>query len=290
MFSIDWGAPRCAPDHDVHRSVNSISIAACGTQVTDRRDQEVGGVNQRVVTKFQLRMGLTRRFPPPVTVNKVGQPWEPFPAHCEIAAMSEPLTAPQDAILLLEIVDRVALLLMNPGGERHEEKTASETTAEAWAQRQQRHGRPSPSSRDYRTFNRPGADGVTMKLTPLLAWPLTVTTTLPFFAPLGTDTTMLVALQLVGVAAVPLNVIVLVPRVAPKLAPMTVTDVPTGPLVGARLVRLRVVEKGTSTTTSEDRRLVIADVLYACTTKKYRCPSVNATDRLVTFPTSTTVV
>ena len=47
---------------------------------------------------------------------------------------------------------------------------------------------------------------------------------------------MLVADQLVGVAAVPLNVTVLVPCVAPKFVPVIVTDVPTGPLVGDRLV------------------------------------------------------
>ena len=47
---------------------------------------------------------------------------------------------------------------------------------------------------------------------------------------------MLVADQLVGVAAVPLNVTVLVPCVAPKLVPVIVTAVPTGPLVGVRLV------------------------------------------------------
>ena len=45
----------------------------------------------------------------------------------------------------------------------------------------------------------------------------------------GTGTTMLVALQLVGVAAVPLNFTVLVPCVAPKFVPVIVTDVPTGP-------------------------------------------------------------
>ena len=49
---------------------------------------------------------------------------------------------------------------------------------------------------------------------------------------------MLVALQLVGVAAVPLNLTVLVPCVAPKLAPLIVTDVPTTPDVGFRLAML----------------------------------------------------
>jgi len=74
--------------------------------------------------------------------------------------------------------------------------------------------------------------------TPLLACPPTVTTTLPVVAVLGTGTTMDVALQLVGVAAVPLNVTVLVPCVDPKFVPVPVTDVPTGPDVGDKLVML----------------------------------------------------
>src|SRR5213594_3955803 len=79
---------------------------------------------------------------------------------------------------------------------------------------------------------------VTVKLTPLLATPPTVTTTFPVVAPLGTGTTILVALQLVGAAAVPLNVTVLVPCVAPKFAPAIVTDVPINPDVGFKLVML----------------------------------------------------
>ena len=55
-------------------------------------------------------------------------------------------------------------------------------------------------------------------------------------APFGTGATMLVPLQLVGVAAVPLNVTVLVPCVAPKFVPAIVTEVPTAPEVGDRLV------------------------------------------------------
>jgi len=83
-----------------------------------------------------------------------------------------------------------------------------------------------------------GAGTVTVKVTPLLATPPTVTTTLPVVAPAGTGATMLAALQLVGVAAVPLSVTVLVPCVAPKLAPLIVTDIPTTPEVGFRLVTL----------------------------------------------------
>jgi hypothetical protein len=65
-------------------------------------------------------------------------------------------------------------------------------------------------------------------------------TTFPVLAPVGTDTTMLVALQLVGVPAVPLNVTVLVPWLDPKFVPVIVTPVPTGPEVGFRLVMLGV--------------------------------------------------
>jgi hypothetical protein len=52
---------------------------------------------------------------------------------------------------------------------------------------------------------------IIVKFTPLLAAPLTVTTTFPVLAPLGTVTVTLVALQLVTVATVPLNLTVLVP-------------------------------------------------------------------------------
>src|SRR5437667_12909924 len=80
--------------------------------------------------------------------------------------------------------------------------------------------------------------GRTAKATALLAKPLTVTTTFPVVAPAGTGTTMLVALQLVGVAGVPLNVTVLVPCAAPKFVPAIVTEVPATPDVGFRLVML----------------------------------------------------
>jgi hypothetical protein len=53
--------------------------------------------------------------------------------------------------------------------------------------------------------------GVTVNVIELLATPDTVTTKLPVVAPLGTGTTILVALQLVGTPAVPLNVTVLEP-------------------------------------------------------------------------------
>src|SRR6266404_1176839 len=78
----------------------------------------------------------------------------------------------------------------------------------------------------------------TVKFTPLLARPPTVTTTVPVVAPAGTSAAMLVALQLVGVAAVPLNLTVLLPCVAPKFAPVIVTEAPANPDVGFRLAML----------------------------------------------------
>ena len=69
--------------------------------------------------------------------------------------------------------------------------------------------------------------GITAKLAPLLVWPATVTVTFPLVAPLGTGTTMLVALQLEGKALVPLKLTVLLPCAGPKFAPVIVTDVPT---------------------------------------------------------------
>jgi hypothetical protein len=84
-----------------------------------------------------------------------------------------------------------------------------------------------------------GGGGVTVKLVPLLSTPPTVTTTFPVAAFTGTSTVMLVAVQLLAVpAAVPLNVTVLEPCDAPKFAPVIVTEVPTGPEPGLRLVML----------------------------------------------------
>jgi len=79
----------------------------------------------------------------------------------------------------------------------------------------------------------------TVNDTPLLAVPLTVTTTLPVVAPVGTVATIEVALQLpIVVTVVPLNFTVLVPCVEPKLVPVMVTDAPTAPEVGDKLVML----------------------------------------------------
>lgn len=82
--------------------------------------------------------------------------------------------------------------------------------------------------------------GATVKFTPALAAPPTVTTTFPVVAPDGTGAAMLVSLHVVGVAVVPLNLTVLVPCVAPKAEPLIVTEVPTAPALGERPVMLGV--------------------------------------------------
>jgi hypothetical protein len=92
-------------------------------------------------------------------------------------------------------------------------------------------------------------DVLTVKVTPLLATPPTVTTTGPVVAPPGTGTTMLPALQVLGVAGVPLTRTLLVACVAPKFAPLIVTGVPTAPDAGDRLVMLG--PPGTSTTSEK---------------------------------------
>jgi len=84
----------------------------------------------------------------------------------------------------------------------------------------------------------------TVKAAPALDTPLTVTTTGPVDAPAGTGTAIEVALQLMGVPAVPLNVTVLEPWVAPKFVPVIVTDVPTTAVNGTRLAMLGVAGGG----------------------------------------------
>ena len=83
-----------------------------------------------------------------------------------------------------------------------------------------------------------GGGAVTVKSSPLLTRPPTITTTLPVVAPVGTDTTMLVADHVDGVADVPLNVTMLASWAAPKLDPEIVRDAPAGPLFGERAVTL----------------------------------------------------
>src|SRR5439155_6515725 len=80
--------------------------------------------------------------------------------------------------------------------------------------------------------------GGTVNKTPLLATPLAFTITFPVVAPAGTGATMLPALQVVGVANMPLKVTLPEPCVVPKFEPVMVTDVPTCPEGGERLLIL----------------------------------------------------
>jgi len=77
--------------------------------------------------------------------------------------------------------------------------------------------------------------GGMVKATPLLVTLFTVTRTFPVVTPVGAGTVMVVALQLVGIAGIPLKVTLLVPWVAPKNDPAIVTDVPAPPKAGERL-------------------------------------------------------
>ena len=97
---------------------------------------------------------------------------------------------------------------------------------------------------------------------PLLATPLTVTTTLPVVAPVGTVATIDVVPQLViVVAVVPLNFTVLVPCGVPKFVPVIVTEAPTAPELGDRLVMLGAANEAPQRTvhmrTTRTRRHVI---------------------------------
>ncbi len=76
----------------------------------------------------------------------------------------------------------------------------------------------------------------TVKATPLLEAPKTVTTTFPVVAPVGTVTAMLVSVHVPPIAVIPLNVTVLLPWAAPKLVPVIVTGVPAAPEATDRLV------------------------------------------------------
>lgn len=100
--------------------------------------------------------------------------------------------------------------------------------------------------------------GVTVNVTPLLAWPLTVTTTEPVVAPVGTVAVMPVSLQLEleVVALVPLNLTVLVPFVAPKPEPAMVIDEPIAPELGVKLVIVGAA-KAVAIKNHQDRNTVV---------------------------------
>ena len=88
--------------------------------------------------------------------------------------------------------------------------------------------------------------GTTLNVMALLATPPTVTITLPVSAPLGTGTAICKFPQFVGEAVTPLNVTVLpLTCVAPKFVPLMVTEAPTAPEVGERLVMAGMRPKDT---------------------------------------------
>src|SRR5262249_19037585 len=89
--------------------------------------------------------------------------------------------------------------------------------------------------------------GTTVKLTPLLLVLPELTTIFPVVAPEGTKAIMLLVVQLVTVALVPLNVTTLEPWVALKLEPVMVTEAPGAPVVGdkAEIVGAPMTENAT---------------------------------------------
>lgn len=64
-------------------------------------------------------------------------------------------------------------------------------------------------------------------------------------APTGTVVAMLVLLQAVGVAKIPLNATVLDPRVDPKFVPVIVTEIPTCSKTGDKPEIVGVFDAGT---------------------------------------------
>jgi hypothetical protein len=105
--------------------------------------------------------------------------------------------------------------------------------------------------------------GVTVKGFPLLATPETVTTTFPVVAELGTVTPMLVPLQDVTDAVVPLNATVLVPWVVPKFVPVIVTAVPTGPKLTDNVVIVGAAWAPGARNNSESTARIVTDFQLA---------------------------
>src|ERR1051326_1836054 len=79
---------------------------------------------------------------------------------------------------------------------------------------------------------------MTVKVMPLLAWPLTVTVTGPVVAPEGTVTPITPFAQLLTDAGIPLNRTTLLPWVEPKFCPLIVTEVPGAPEETERLLMI----------------------------------------------------
>lgn len=90
--------------------------------------------------------------------------------------------------------------------------------------------------------------GVTVNVDPLLACPPTVTTTGPVVAPEGTGAVIEVALQAVGVDAIPLKLTVLLPCGVRKFVPAITTELATAPVLGVRLATVGAGEPSGRTT------------------------------------------
>ena len=82
------------------------------------------------------------------------------------------------------------------------------------------------------TDGSPDPESVTVKATPLLACPLTVTTTLPVIASVGTGTRISSSLQLLAEVHTPLKLTPPMSTAGPNLEPRIVTVVPSGPRAG----------------------------------------------------------
>jgi hypothetical protein len=101
----------------------------------------------------------------------------------------------------------------------------------------------------------------------LLDTPLTVTTTFPVVAPAGTVATIDVAVQFpIVVTDVPLKFTVLVPCVVAKFVPVIVTDAPTAPDVGDRLVMLGAANDALTDATHKTMRARSCHFLFTIRT------------------------
>jgi len=99
---------------------------------------------------------------------------------------------------------------------------------------------------DAEVGERPDMLGGTANTIPLLLAFARLTVTGPVEAPFGTGTTILLLVQLVGIAETPLNWTVPPDGFVPKLEPVMVTDVPGGPELGKMLLILGETVKRTA--------------------------------------------
>lgn len=99
-------------------------------------------------------------------------------------------------------------------------------------------------------YDAAGQEAAVKSVAEVAVTPATATVIFPDVAPAGTVVVMLVAVDAVTVAAVPLNVTVLSAGVVLKFVPVMVTVAPTTPDVGVKLVMVGSVKAGTVTVKS----------------------------------------